>query len=242
MIGILVQTIAEDTSADLGVYTQKVFNELLGIDIMLAFKMLVFWIFFIWVIFALWVAFDASTRYKSWYVSLFWFIFVLPFNVIGFIGYLFMRPVVTLEEKQWTNLEGKFLMQELSNLNDCPTCGTLVAANQDFCAVCGTKMTDTCSSCGTSQSIYNLHCISCGNKMSTDNAETVKHYEQGQAKKATKIHSKKNSVISQVKNLVTIMTEKRKAMKIVDKAKKTAKSVKSEKGKANTKSSKEKSS
>ena len=174
MVTYLAQAASDGASADFGVYTRELFNQLLGVDIFVIFKLFAFWLFFIWVVFALWVAFDASNRYKNWYTALLWFIFVLPFNLIGFIGYLFMRPVVTLEEKQWTKLEGKYLMQELSNINDCPNCGTIVPSTQHFCAACGTQMNVKCHGCGSMQSIYNIHCGACGEQLQRPN-KVAKH-------------------------------------------------------------------
>lgn len=151
--------------ADVGTYLQSVFQQAIGIDVMLAFKLLGFWLFVIWLVFALWVAVDASARYRQWQVAVLWFLFVLPFNILGFIGYLFMRPAITIDEHQWTKLESKYLMHELSNVNDCPTCGTLVPMIHNYCPVCGTQMNVTCTKCEATQSIYHVHCSNCGEKL-----------------------------------------------------------------------------
>jgi len=166
MLSFLAQTTAP--TADIGTYVQGIFQQVLGIDVMLAFRLLVLWMFIIWLVFALWVAIDASSRYKQWHIAVFWFLFVLPFNILGFIGYLFMRPAVTIDEHQWTKLESKYLMHELSSVNDCPTCGTLVPVSQNFCAVCGTQMNLNCPKCEALQSIYNVFCSNCGQRLGED--------------------------------------------------------------------------
>jgi uncharacterized OB-fold protein len=166
MLTFLAQTAAP--SADIGTYIQGLFQQALGIDVMLAFRLLAFWTFIIWLVFALWVAIDASARYKQWHVAMLWFLFVLPFNILGFIGYLFMRPNVTLDEHQWTKLESKYLMHELSSVNDCPTCGTLVPVTQNYCAVCGTQMNLNCPKCEALQSIYHVYCSNCGQRLGED--------------------------------------------------------------------------
>lgn len=161
-------------AADIGTYLQSMFQQAIGIDVMLAFKMLGLWVFIIWLVFALWVAVDASARYKQWQVAVLWFLFVLPFNVLGFVGYLFMRPPVTIDEHQWTKLESKYLMHELSSVNDCPTCGTLVPVSNNFCPVCGTQMNVTCAKCEATQSIYHIHCTNCGEKIGEEQKQVSK--------------------------------------------------------------------
>jgi hypothetical protein len=161
MYSLLAQA-ASSPATDLTSYLQSIFQQALGIDVMLAFRLLGMWVFIIWLVFALWVAIDASARYKQWQVAVLWFLFVLPFNVLGFIGYLFMRPAVTIDEHQWTKLESKYLMHELSSVNDCPNCGTLVPVSHNYCAVCGTQMNINCPKCEAIQSIYNVHCSNCG--------------------------------------------------------------------------------
>ncbi|MCC7304038.1 zinc ribbon domain-containing protein [bacterium] len=163
----MVSFLAQTTSApsDIGVYVQGVFQQMIGIDVMLAFRLLGIWIFIVWLVFALWVAIDASARYRKWQIAVLWFLFVLPFNVLGFIGYLFMRPAVSLEEQRWTKLESKYLMHELSSVNDCPTCGTLVPMSSNFCGVCGTQMNINCKKCESIQSIYTIYCSMCGERL-----------------------------------------------------------------------------
>ncbi len=160
MVSVLAQSAS--SSANIGEYVQNVFQQAIGIDVMMAFRILALWIFIVWLVFALWVAVDASSRYKRWQVAVLWFLFVLPFNVLGFIGYLFMRPVVTIDEHQWTKLESKYLMHELSSVNDCPHCGTLVPVTNNYCGVCGTQMNINCPKCEVIQSIYSVHCTNCG--------------------------------------------------------------------------------
>jgi predicted RNA-binding Zn-ribbon protein involved in translation (DUF1610 family) len=172
MVQILSQAV--EATPDLASYVGNVMTQLMGIDVLMVLRLVGVWLFLIWIVFALWVALDATARYKQWPMAFAWFLFVLPFNVFGFIGYLFMRPVVTLEDKQWTKLESKYLMYELSNVNDCPTCGTIIPAAQNFCAACGTQMNMNCPKCESLQSIYNNNCTQCGEKLRKDEVVVVK--------------------------------------------------------------------
>jgi RNA polymerase subunit RPABC4/transcription elongation factor Spt4 len=65
-------------------------------------------------------------------------------------------------------------MYELSNVNDCPSCGTIIPASQNFCAVCGTQMNMNCPKCETLQSIYNNNCTHCGEKLRADEVIVLK--------------------------------------------------------------------
>ncbi len=199
MYAFLAQSADTTNSLDLGEYTQSLFKALVGVDVMLVFRVMIVWFFIIWLVFALWVAVDAVNRYKEWPMALIWFIFVLPFNVLGFIGYLFMRPVVTLEEKQWTKLESKYLMYELSSVNDCPSCHTLVPVGHNYCAVCGTQMNVNCPQCDTLQSIYNGFCSSCGKKLTPEEKKVV---EEAVEMKPVVSDKKKSTVVERINGLM----------------------------------------
>lgn len=148
-------------------YTSELFGMLTGFDAIFALKVIGFWMLIIWLVFVIWVAIDALQRYKNPVFAIFWFLFVLPFNLPGFIGYLFIRPHVTLEEKEWTKLEAKYLMYELSHVNDCPSCKNIVPEADNYCPTCGYQMNVKCEKCEHVQSIYNAHCVNCGHKIKT---------------------------------------------------------------------------
>lgn len=214
MISLLAQQATTPVS-DIGTYLQSIFQQAIGIDVMLAFRLLGMWVFIIWLVFALWVAIDASARYKQWQVAVLWFLFVLPFNLLGFIGYLFMRPSVTMDEHQWTKLESKYLMHELSSVNDCPSCGTLVPLSHNFCAVCGTQMNVNCRKCEALQSIYNVHCSNCGEKIEEEDKQNsklivVSHKVNMLQKIGQAVLKSKDSFVEKVKKLKSKLAFKKK--------------------------------
>lgn len=206
MFTYFAQTASAPASTDIVTYSQDLFKQLVGMDIATAFKILVVWLLIIWLVFALWVAIDAAARYKQILAAVFWFLFVLPFNVLGFIGYLFMRPTVTLDEKQWTKLESKYLMYELSTVNDCPNCNTLVPVGQNFCAVCGTMMNIDCPKCASSQSIYNTFCNQCGDRLAADE-KPFKPQEKGSAIAKMSLREKLATVLTKAKGKVSTSAE-----------------------------------
>lgn len=236
MLGFLVQAAETTNSLDIGDYTQALFKSLVGVDVMLTFRLLFAWLFIIWVIFALWVAVDAVNRYRQWPVAVFWFLFVVPFNVLGFIGYLFMRPVVTLEEKQWTKLESKYLMYELSSVNDCPSCHTLVPTSHNYCAVCGTQMNVNCPKCDVLQSIYNGFCSSCGTKLTPEEKKVVDELvaEQASVGTSSEVSTVKKVTLAErlsqaVKKIKASIDSSTKALSRAMTPKKKEKSAKSDK-------------
>lgn len=230
-------------ATDIGTYLQSMFQQAIGIDVMLAFKMLGLWVFIIWLVFALWVAVDASARYKQWQVAVLWFLFVLPFNVLGFVGYLFMRPPVTIDEHQWTKLESKYLMHELSSVNDCPTCGTLVPVSHNFCPVCGTQMNVTCAKCEATQSIYHIHCTNCGEKIGEEQKQVsklkiVSHKQNIFQKIGEAVIGTKNGLVQKLRDIRTkITTRKPKTPKVAPEV--TATEAKIEEKSAETPTEKE---
>jgi len=229
MYTLLAQVPTTPTS-DIASYVQGLFQQIIGIDVMLAFRILGLWLLIIWIVFALWVAVDASARYKQWQLSVLWFLFVLPFNFLGFIGYLFMRPTVTLDEHQWTKLESKYLMHELSSVNDCPMCGTLIPVAQNFCAVCGTQMNVNCPKCESLQSIYNIHCSTCGEKLGDVDKQSTKLKVTGMKvnllqKIGEAVLSVKNAVVTKVGSLKAKLAEKKVAKLSKRQAKKLAKEI-----------------
>lgn len=227
MLGILAQTTSNP--ADIGTYMQNIFQQVIGIDVMLAFRLLGVWVFIIWLVFALWVAVDASARYRNWQVAVLWFLFVLPFNILGLIGYLFMRPAVTIDEQKWTKLESKYLMHELSSVNDCPTCGTLVPVSNNFCGACGTQMNINCPKCESLQSIYTVFCSSCGERLGEvpQQNTTIVITE----KRPSLFHKVKTVVNGTKENLVTKVSQFRENLKTkkVTKQEKKSKKDSSEK-------------
>ncbi len=168
MINLFAQTVTPtpvSDSLDIGTFLQTTVNQAIGIDVVLLLRIIFIWTAIIWLIFVFWVAIDALQRYKNPIIPFLWFIFVLPLNILGLIGYLFIRPNSTLDEKEWSKLENKYLMAELTKVNDCPRCGTTLSENHPFCPVCGTSMTITCSQCNHEQNVYNNFCISCGQEL-----------------------------------------------------------------------------
>jgi|GEM_PF-5134978 len=159
----------EAFNASFSDYVGDTLNALANIDIIALLRVFIFWLLFIWLVFAFWVSADAIKRYKHWIWGIFWFIFILPFNFLGLLLYLFVRPVYTNKEREWTDLEAKYLLYELSAVNECPSCKTIIPMDYKFCPVCGFKMFKICKNCKTEQTIFNSYCHFCGAEFKSEN-------------------------------------------------------------------------
>lgn len=55
-------------------------------------RFFILYLLVLWILFPVWVYLDAKKRYESSYIASIFFIFILPFNLPGFIFYLIIRP------------------------------------------------------------------------------------------------------------------------------------------------------
>ncbi len=143
-------------------FVVKLIESITNVDAMLLLKLLGLWLLLVWGIFSFWVLFDALKRYKSPFIPIVWFLFVLPFNVLGFLGYLFIRPSFTKEEEMYMELDKLFLQYEAYKVTVCPTCKTVVPSSLHYCPKCGTSLLIKCNKCGKLMPIDYKFCTYCG--------------------------------------------------------------------------------
>ena len=156
-------------------FVVKLLESITNLDAMLLFKLVGIWLVVVWGIFSLWVLFDALKRYKNPIIPLVWFLFVLPFNILGFLGYLFIRPTFTKEEEVYMKMDKLFLQYEAYKLTVCPVCKTVVPSSLHFCPKCGTSLVVKCEECGKFMPIDYKFCTNCGAelpKVEVKSAET----------------------------------------------------------------------
>lgn len=55
-------------------------------------RFFILYLLVLWILFPIWVYLDAKKRYNSSYLATIFFIFILPFNLPGFVFYLIIRP------------------------------------------------------------------------------------------------------------------------------------------------------
>lgn len=102
----------------------------------------VIWIF---VTFAVWQ--DSKDRIKSLPMRLVICAFILPFNFVGLIGYLILRPKDTFESQYWSELEKRYLQYETREMGDCENCGYDLQPGFTFCPVCSYPVKLACPEC-----------------------------------------------------------------------------------------------
>ncbi len=143
-------------------FTVDLIETITHLDIVALLKAIGAWIFFIWAFFSVWVLLDAYKRYKNPIVPFLWFLFILPFNLLGFLGYLFIRPTFTREEEMYIELDRQFLIYEVNKLVTCPACGNVHDIGTKYCASCGTSLMVKCPKCKSEMPISYQHCTNCG--------------------------------------------------------------------------------
>lgn len=95
---------------------------------------------------------------------------ILPiFPFIGVIGYLMVRPVLTLADKQELELDAELKKELLKNYGKCSNCGYDVKSDYVVCPKCQNKINDVCSSCGKALDIGWRACPYCGTPKNIDN-------------------------------------------------------------------------
>lgn len=71
-------------------------------------RFFILYLLVLWVLFPVWVYLDAKKRYQSSYLATLFFIFILPFNLPGFIFYLIIRPEHPDDRNHAVHHEGAF--------------------------------------------------------------------------------------------------------------------------------------
>lgn len=101
----------------------------------------------IWFFIAVWVWIDSGERTRNILFRIFSVLLVAPFNVVGLIIYLILRPKETIENVYWGDLERRYLLYETSELGDCPQCGDQLSPGFNICPSCSYELKVKCKGC-----------------------------------------------------------------------------------------------
>ncbi len=161
-------TVTPTPTGEFSEFLINLIEDTVHIDALFLLKAIGFWLAFVWIVFSIWVFYDAAQRYKNPLVPVFWFVFVLPFNVLGFVGYLLARPLHTVEDSRFMEKEGQLLDYELSQVVICPRCGRAQSIDNAYCFECGTALKVKCKKCGAENPVTYMYCVSCGASLVED--------------------------------------------------------------------------
>ncbi len=169
-------TVTPTPTGEFSEFVINLIEDTVHIDAVFLLKAIGYWLVFVWLVFSVWVFYDAVQRYRNPLVPVFWFVFVLPFNVLGFVGYLLARPLHTVEDSRFMEKEGQLLDYELSQVVVCPSCGRAQSTDNAYCFECGAALKVKCKKCGAENPVTYTYCVSCG-------ASLVKNEESKQARR-----------------------------------------------------------
>ena len=159
------KTASLSDTLSLNTFVQNVLLNLGGADFVTFVKLLTFWLVVAWLLATVWVLKDALQRYENLVMPVFWFIIVLPFNLLGLLAYVILRPYEYSTEFEQDKLTLKLYKAELVNFIECPVCGEINSRSGAYCTECGQKLVETCPKCGESVWIDWWYCKNCGIKL-----------------------------------------------------------------------------
>ncbi len=128
-------------------------------------KVLVLWLGVAWLLAVIWVFKDALQRYNNLLMPVIWLIVVLPFNLLGLLAYVILRPVDYAIDQEQEKLGLKLYKAELLNFIECPSCGAINKRSNDYCTECGLKLFAFCPKCQKKVYIDWQFCKYCGIKL-----------------------------------------------------------------------------
>lgn len=144
------------------------------------YKIVIICLGLIWLAVIIWLSKDASRRYKHqiWIIPL--CLIILPFNFIGLIIYLLIRPSIITDEGRWLDLERKYLLYEVDGVEFC-SCGELLKPTYLLCPNCTRAL--------------RTHCIHCNNIIELDWVKCPYCVEDTEFKPMNDVELKKPNII-----------------------------------------------
>ena len=101
----------------------------------------------LWFALIVWTFRDIESRSRSVVAQIFSTLVVVLFFLPGILIYLILRPKETLDEAFGRSLEEEYLLQDLEDLNLCPTCHRPVRDEFVVCPACFTELRHPCPAC-----------------------------------------------------------------------------------------------
>ena len=102
----------------------------------------------LWFVLIVWTYRDIEARSNSVFTQIFSTLLVVLFFIPGVLLYLLLRPKETVDEAFQRSLEEEYLLQDLEELNHCPSCHRTVEDGFVICPSCQGQLRESCSGCG----------------------------------------------------------------------------------------------
>ncbi len=133
-----------------------------------ALKFLVLYFFIVWISIIVWVYKDITNRTNSTIYQIISLLLVLIFTPFGVFIYLLIRPIRTITEKYYDEIEDNLdiLSEAITHtVIPCPNCKKEINSHYSFCPHCDFSLFAPCKWCGKSVSFDWNSCPHCGKKV-----------------------------------------------------------------------------
>ncbi len=124
-------------------------------------------------ILVIWTARDARRRSKNWFFRYAAPIFVLLFNLVGFLIYIVLRPSQTIKQRKNERRERELLRQANASYS-CPSCEKEVDEDFAVCPHCKNDFRPLCE-CGATIELDWKRCGYCGVTIEKDQKRDKKY-------------------------------------------------------------------
>lgn len=101
----------------------------------------------LWFVLIVWTYRDIESRSNSVFTQIFSTLLVVLFFIPGVLLYTLLRPKERLDEAFQRSLEEEYLLQDLEELNHCPSCHRSVEDGFVMCPGCQTQLREACTGC-----------------------------------------------------------------------------------------------
>lgn len=137
-----------------------------------ALKVLLGYLFVLWVALIIWVARDSVGRSRNLIFQVVTILLVILLNIFGLVIYLIIRPQKTLVEKYHEDIERKALA-ELEEA--CHHCSRPLPLEFQYCPACGTEARNACKHCKKLVSKGWSICPYCGDRKEVTEKKDASH-------------------------------------------------------------------
>jgi hypothetical protein len=130
-------------------------------------KLLILYFFIVWISLIVWVYKDITNRTLNSFYQIFSLLLVLIFTPLGIFIYLLIRPIKTLTEKYYEEIEDNLdiLSEAISHtIIDCPGCQKEINSHYSSCPHCQFSLYDPCGKCSKPVFFDWTSCPHCGKK------------------------------------------------------------------------------